>query len=219
MSSTAPPNLDVARSETPATSQAPSENDSTQPTTPSSAIPPRPTIPQTKARSATKIVPVVPAVPNIPSLNRPSKRGSIASKSDSSKTIDADHETDGTVEDSAPTDDDLAKKEPEEFTETPKPSSPQVKAVPKSWADLVRSKAPASTTTVPSISNLEEIQPNGNHATKGASLSETLSKFTVRSSDSDGKIAFTKPRGLVNTGNMCYMNSVGFTRDMCFLES
>ena len=162
---------------------------------------------------------MVPAVPNIPSLSRASKRGSIASKSDSSKTIDAENDTDGKVEDSSPADEDLTKKEPEDFMETPKPSSPQVKAVPKSWADLVRSKAPASTTTVTSASNLEGNHPNGSHAAKGATLSETLSKFTVRPSDSDGKIAFTKPRGLVNTGNMCYMNSVGFTRGICCLES
>ena len=38
------------------------------------------------------------------------------------------------------------------------------------------------------------------------SLAESLRSFSVDANDS--KIAFLKPRGLVNTGNMCYMNSV-----------
>ena len=32
--------------------------------------------------------------------------------------------------------------------------------------------------------------------------------MTVTTEEDLSKIAFLKPRGLVNTGNMCYMNSV-----------
>jgi len=40
-------------------------------------------------------------------------------------------------------------------------------------------------------------------------LASALHEFsaTVR----DGKLAFIEPRGLVNTGNMCYMNSVSLS--------
>ena len=55
---------------------------------------------------------------------------------------------------------------------------------------------------------------NNNSVTKGVSLAEILGKFGVRSQDSDSKVAFTKPRGLVNTGNMCYMNSVSENHSM-----
>ncbi|CAJ2502593.1 Uu.00g099870.m01.CDS01 [Anthostomella pinea] len=40
---------------------------------------------------------------------------------------------------------------------------------------------------------------------KASSLAEALHSYRVSSSE---KIAFLEPRGLINTGNMCYMNSV-----------
>ena len=100
------------------------------------------------------------------------------------------------------------KEDSDNAAETPKPSSPPAKAVPKSWADLVRSKAPAPAATPVVAPEPDGVQLNGAQPTKGISLADVLNKFTVRANDSDGKIAFTKPRGLVNTGNMCYMNSV-----------
>ncbi|CAK7230544.1 hypothetical protein SCUCBS95973_007610 [Sporothrix curviconia] len=53
---------------------------------------------------------------------------------------------------------------------------------------------------------------NGTNGTSGAftkananSLAEAVSSYRVGSSS---KVAFIEPRGLINTGNMCYMNSV-----------
>jgi len=46
---------------------------------------------------------------------------------------------------------------------------------------------------------------NGTGASNSGSLGDVLRSYTV---ESDNKIPFLEPRGLVNTGNMCYMNSV-----------
>lgn len=86
---------------------------------------------------------------------------------------------------------------------TPAVASPPPKAAPKSWADLVRSKAPPSSAAAPSSTN--GALTNGVNASRATSLSDALRDFDV---DSERKICFLEPRGLVNTGNMCYMNSV-----------
>ena len=51
-------------------------------------------------------------------------------------------------------------------------------------------------------------QTNGVLPTKTESLADALSSYSVESIRDSSKISFLEPRGLVNTGNMCYMNSV-----------
>ena len=81
-------------------------------------------------------------------------------------------------------------------------TTPSSKTVPKSWADLVRSKNSAAAT----ISADNAVQPlNGSQHSRAGSLAEVLSQHRV---ELDEKKGFLEPRGLVNTGNMCYMNSV-----------
>jgi ubiquitin carboxyl-terminal hydrolase 10 len=46
---------------------------------------------------------------------------------------------------------------------------------------------------------------NGPAAPRGNSLADVLASFSV---ESEKKVTFLEPRGLVNTGNLCYMNSV-----------
>ena len=83
-------------------------------------------------------------------------------------------------------------------------STPTPAPAPKSWADLVRTKGPQPTAVQ---------QANGNGvgakdafgASKSAPLAEAIRGFSV---NSNAKVSFLEPRGLVNTGNMCYMNSV-----------
>ena len=82
------------------------------------------------------------------------------------------------------------------------PKTPPPKAAPKSWADLVRTKtAPGSAVG----------QANGTATTNGAplpktaSLADALRQYNVQR---DASLSFLEPRGLVNTGNMCYMNAV-----------
>lgn len=43
---------------------------------------------------------------------------------------------------------------------------------------------------------------------KSESMSDVLASLGGESVRYSEKIAFLEPRGLVNTGNMCYMNSV-----------
>lgn len=86
-------------------------------------------------------------------------------------------------------------------------SSP-IKATPKSWADLVRTPGQnlaARTVQVPSELTT---QTNGFAPAKAASLADALSSYSVKENNESAKTAFLEPRGLVNTGNMCYMNSV-----------
>jgi len=77
-------------------------------------------------------------------------------------------------------------------------------SAPKSWADLVRSQKAG----VPSMTQANGISsaPVVQALPKSASLAEALRHYTSASSH----LHFIEPRGLVNTGNMCYMNSVSF---------
>jgi len=201
-------------SATPTTSQAPSEADSTQPTTPSSAIATA-VVSRTKpssgsrigARQPGKILPIVPVVPNIPSLARSSKRQSISVASEATKatenipgsersmsaTIDAGSES---VENGSVKSD-----------RTSKASSPEVRAVPKSWADLVRNNAPR-TASNGHANGSAATQNTAFGSSRAASLCEVLTSFSCTANEVNSKLAFLKPRGLVNTGNMCYMNAV-----------
>jgi ubiquitin carboxyl-terminal hydrolase 10 len=79
---------------------------------------------------------------------------------------------------------------------------------PKSWADLVRTKGAVKAPAVDS-GNEQGVKSTVFGASQGNSLADVLANFSVSDEDSDNKISFVKPRGLVNTGNMCYMNSVG----------
>ena len=183
---------------TPLTSDAPSESGSTQPTTPSSAIP-APALAQqqtpTQSKAHRHMAPVLPAVPVLPQSPTTTKKGhrdsmvSTASRSSEPQaslpvpSIEVAHEL---VADAAP-----------------KPVSPP--PPPKSWADLVRSKAgPVNAQMASTTTQL----PNGLAVPNTGALSDVLTELSITPADEPSKIAFLQPRGLVNTGNMCYMNSV-----------
>lgn len=176
--------------QTPATSHAPSETGSTHPTTPSSATPApadsrTPTA--TSATGAKQPVPLVPVVPIVPSgVPRPAskeggdKPGTTTPTTAAQGTSEATKETEGVTAEKP----------------TPRPA-------PKSWADLVKSKSqprvsaggPPSTET-------------GSARTRSESLVDVLQSLPPDVNQYGDKIPFLEPRGLVNTGNMCYMNSV-----------
>ena len=85
-------------------------------------------------------------------------------------------------------------------------ASGAVKPLPKSWAELVRApNSKAAPVSSPAVATNGAAAVNGFSSAKAGSLAEALSTFSV---DSESKIPFLKPRGLVNMGNMCYMNSV-----------
>ena len=162
---------------------------------------------KTANRQSGRVLPAVPIVPNISTLSRATKRQSIGNISATAKpeqpASNNDH-IEHALEAASP---ELAEEEHVASEELPRESSPETKAAPKSWADLVRTKAPAGS----QVNDTEEataLTSNGFALNKAGSLSNVLSSFSVNTSKTENRIAFLKPRGLVNTGNMCYMNSV-----------
>ncbi|KAG9238417.1 hypothetical protein BJ875DRAFT_48322 [Amylocarpus encephaloides] len=191
----------AARPETPSTSQQHSEEaNSTNPTTPSSVRQNSlPTIGETTPvapKSAPKpaAVPVTPALPKAAAKDTTRQLSetpledippptSLAVNPDQSKTSDNEHQS--AEENSAPT------------------PAPAAWSKPKLWAGLFSPNTLASS-AAPSEPGKGASQSFGKANTD--SLAEALRCFSAASADS--KVSFLKPRGLVNTGNMCYMNSV-----------
>ncbi len=194
--------------ETPATSQAPSETDFTivsAPTTPAQATfnSPKPTAASTQhARRDTR---TAIAVPNIPGIARPKP----SPPATSDKPIASPTSQAAPVSTSGEQKSETANGE-QPADEAAVPAAPPPKPAPKSWADLVRRNAPPPSTALA----LNGAPPsNGFQIPKSASLADALRQYSVQS---DSTLTFLEPRGLVNTGNMCYMNSVSTFRSRRF---
>ncbi|PYH89754.1 ubiquitin-specific protease [Aspergillus ellipticus CBS 707.79] len=190
------PEQTLSEPQSPTLSAAPSVANSTQPTTPSSVAQNLPIRPQSQSKGAKPALPVVPIVPVVPGPATPRQ----TTKDDSSRSSEPPKPTTGsgltqesTTEDSAPATAEDASKQ----------ASPA--AAPKSWADLVRSKSLAKAGNAP---NTSTVASNGVIKPKSESLADVLTSLGEDVSQYSDKVAFLEPRGLVNTGNMCYMNSV-----------
>ena len=189
--------------ETPATSQAPSESDFTQvstPTTPAQATTSSPKSSVGSAQQHTrKDTRTAIAVPNIGGL--PKAKGAPQSAEKQPQQPAANPSEAAPVQAEATTVlDGTAETTP---AETPK--SPPKPAAPKSWADLVRTKE-LKTASAAKVNGTPV--PNGTQPVpKSAPLAEALRQHTV----TNETLSFLEPRGLVNPGNMCYMNSVSIT--------
>lgn len=167
--------------QTPTGSLPQSDADSTQPTTPSSIA--RSQVQQKDARPAIPLAPVVPVVPNVRGTAHQAKDSHGTASETSKPTATATIEVD---------------------SKTASASEPPTKPVaPKSWADLVRSKAAARAAGGP-----VSTESNTMTAQKSESVANVLSSLGEDVTQYSDKVAFLEPRGLVNTGNMCYMNSV-----------
>lgn len=182
--------------ETPTTvpSETPSDHMSTQPTTPSSAVAPAVKTQQTPtqqkvSRVAMPVVPVIPAIPASPVAARKSRHDSVASARSK-----ADPES------IAPTEEMV---KPESSVEAT-PAAPVAPPPPKSWADLVRKQSASNGSSIAAAIGVPVL--NGLSAPRSESLGEVLGDINV--AEVPSKVTFLQPRGLVNTGNMCYMNSV-----------
>lgn len=198
----------LSEPQTPTTSVIPSDADSTHPTTPSSTTPKSTAQAPAHAHTMSKgskvsvpVVPVVPVVPQIPSTPRQPSRDSARHTSDTVKSPPAPtavgHQHDQTV----PSSQDHALDEANQ--PVPQPASP-VRSAPKSWADLVRAKNSRGVGPMPTSA----AESMGIAVPKSESLAEVVSSLGEDVSRYGDKVAFLEPRGLVNTGNMCYMNSV-----------
>lgn len=199
--------------ETPLTSHAPSEEDSTQPTTPSSIT--AQVTPQSQINTATKTssrphalpLPIIPVIPNFPLASKAPKRPSVGAISEVLKPPERSNEDhlDVAVEAGSQIKSVDAPSDPEPVLAL---TSPSTKPAHKSWADLVRTKAQPKSSDGNKIQENGIGQSNGFTTSKITSLAEALSSYNVDDVKHDAKISFLEPRGLVNTGNMCYMNSV-----------
>ncbi|KAL8769835.1 MAG: hypothetical protein Q9209_004273 [Squamulea sp. 1 TL-2023] len=184
--------------ETPITSHAPSETDSTQPTTPSSAV--APLLPRQHSAHASKqrhkanfSIPIVPAIPNVPLPSRPTKRASVSIASETvapALPSNADHLTNA-VQTAISTDQDDTSNTSEHILT---PTSSPVKVAPKSWADLVRAK-PSRTAPGVKVSDSASLPANGIQHSKASSLVDVLRIYD--SSSENSQVTFVEPRGLV----------------------
>ncbi|KAH0565738.1 hypothetical protein GP486_000861 [Trichoglossum hirsutum] len=210
-----------SESETPSTSQPPSEVDSTHPTTPSSALPSSSPAGQTvtgpgstSTRATLTAVPLTPAVPHLPALPKQVPREPVlAAVTASSKATEPSLTAVSSAHhaDSSPAEPSTVETNTASPTsgQTPKPTSPPPKTTHKSWADLVRTTTAKMVTTGTSGTNSDPTKANDFDVPRVSSLADVLSSFTVDGdNEGESKVAFLEPRGLVNTGNMCYMNSV-----------
>jgi ubiquitin carboxyl-terminal hydrolase 10 len=190
---------------TPSLSAAPSVADSTQPTTPSSAVASTTARSQSHSKGSKPAVPVVPVLPVIPG---PVAHQRQPPKDDASRVPETPKSATASVA--------SANETPKEDAteETGKAASPP-RAAPKSWADLVRAKG-ASRVSGPA--DAHSVESNGLVMRKSESLVDVLTSLGEDVSQYSDRIAFLEPRGLINTGNMCYMNSVSW-RTICFADS
>ncbi|GIZ38017.1 hypothetical protein CKM354_000144400 [Cercospora kikuchii] len=187
--------------ETPATSQAPSESDYTNVSTPATPAPapvpsPKPT-PTQQAPHARRDTRTAIAIPSIPGLAKPkgvsppsTSHKEVQSQAGEEVTTKIEEQITSSEEKSAPV---------EETVKTP-----EAKPAPKSWADLVKRNAPKAAAQASGLQK-SEVMTNGIPLPKSASLADALRQYSVNSGAS---LNFLEPRGLVNTGNMCYMNSI-----------
>lgn len=190
--------------ETPATSQAPSESDFAQVSTPATPaqitpISPKPTPAQQHTRSSTRSAIAVPNIPGLPRAKDVSPP-STASQGAAQKSEVA--ETPAKAEDVVNGADTTPVETVAAGAQASAPEAPKPVPKPKSWADLVKSQAKPKPLT--NTINGQAVT-NGIQLPKTAPLADALRQYSVQS---DAKLAFLEPRGLVNTGNMCYMNSV-----------
>ena len=155
----------------------------------------------------------MPAIPNIPLASRPTKRPSISVASDGRKPEQAWPSHTALTTDTAQA---IGQADSDGLSVPPDPTvSPPIKAAPKSWADLVRTMAQPTATSANKVPNNHNALTNGFANPKTGSLADALSSFSINGGNEESRISFLEPRGLVNTGNMCYMNSVSRCQIVC----
>jgi len=201
------------QTDSPSISVATSELDSTNPTTPSSTATATIQSPaQTPKRAVTKsaILPIVPIRPVLPIKPlSPTQNRAPASQENGTKSAEAPAaapaavELDGTNVITVSSEVTATAAPAEDTVETP--ADTPTKAPPSSWAALFVGKSGNTSAPAPGPTIANAFMPNGPSMPKASDLAEALHLYNV---ENEEKIPFLEPRGLVNTGNMCYMNSI-----------
>ncbi|KAL7274495.1 hypothetical protein RUND412_002599 [Rhizina undulata] len=204
---------------TPSTTQPPSESGSTQftnPATPTSITPtstaPPSAPPSTTNTAPHKPVPIVPAVPILPltppavPIIAPNTGKPVDSKKSSpqvpkeSKDLPEEASVTQELKESKNENEIAASAAPSEVSEAVlKPAKP---VQPKSWADLMKTENANGTNGA----LVTVVKANGTSNGKVGSLADALVSFNVGLNGVP--TPFLEPRGLINAGNMCYMNAV-----------
>jgi ubiquitin carboxyl-terminal hydrolase 10 len=210
---------------TPATSTAPSE---TAATPRQSSETPAPVQQRSRTNTATSATSTAtnrpatrssaapaPAIPSFPKANTKDAKPARAEK-----PVNGDVATESAPEQTVTAEDPEKPAESESVAAEP---APAVKAPPSSWAKLFTKPASAAAGKTEGSNGAVPADTVANgHATESVagtpngaapsfskvnanSVAEAIHTFHVGLAD---QVAFLEPRGLINTGNMCYMNSV-----------
>lgn len=213
----------AARPETPSTTQPPSQAQSehaasTTPTTPTSAQPPAEAS-QSVTPTSGKIAPKAIAIPLIPALPKKAaqaaavaavaaaatKKEPVESKAVAENKVEVAPAFEKKAEPQEPVKEDTTKVEAVETPAEPVKPVEEAKpawSAPKSWAALLK---PTATATPQPQAKAAPTAP-AVKKTQAETLVDAFVSFDPKAKDT--LIPFLEPRGLVNTGNMCYMNSV-----------
>ncbi|EPS37470.1 hypothetical protein H072_8852 [Dactylellina haptotyla CBS 200.50] len=147
----------------------------------------------------------IPVVPFIPALHKLRKGADVVTIPTAEKPL-AESETESSKYHPS-TSDSIQSTDPSVAASTP--------PAPRSWADLVRSKSSKDSLSsnkpaliIPNNSQLVSSSLGDVHT---QTLAEVLQNFTADQSavaHQDSLAILIEPRGLINTGNMCFMNSI-----------
>ncbi|ODA80695.1 hypothetical protein RJ55_03654 [Drechmeria coniospora] len=145
----------------------------------------------------------------VPALPRPASKASSTSKPQDVTKVASDIQphAPAAVNGAPPTVEEAAAGQTAE-AKSPSVTSSPAKPAPTSWANLFAK--PSAHAPVGGGGSGGSVNGGGNAAsafskTNASSLADAIRAYQVGSCD---KLSFLEPRGLINTGNMCYMNSV-----------
>ncbi|KAM0453447.1 hypothetical protein ACHAPV_006229 [Trichoderma viride] len=150
--------------------------------------------------------PAAPAVPVVPVLPKHGPKPETASQEKANEDAAKPNGQDTVAAESNEANPDAADEAP----------APAVKIPPSSWANLFAkplARAPVNGSGVNGANGVNGDSTDAINNFPGSafsksnvdSLAEAIQSYVV---ENNGKLDFLEPRGLINTGNMCYMNSV-----------